>query len=673
MSGYTQVKWDGDAHDSLFSNPLNWENNNLPEPEDQVIFDNSILTGNYTVIMDLPYPVQLRSINIAPSLSDTIVVEIPAGNRVSPALSLTGPAYGFVIQIGGIFLNASGASSGASLVVRDSIYIANGGRYIHRTSRAHAALVDLLSQLPGTEKGTFEFDIRTASSTISLSGRKYGKLVLSAGAAGGLVNYTASGTMPILIRSDLEINSGVRLNLNCSDTLFVHGSLLQKGGVLNLSSLARTLVFKLKGSLEQSPGSVITETGSAFPSLLLAGDSGQYVQVGGSIENSVIFSVNNAAGIRLGAPLILPHKLLLIAGIVQNEENLITLLKDCLLEVDSSSGKSFVTGPFRKEGLENSAGFLFPVGNDQIRWLSLKNVTGNYTVQFYKENPSRFGVQLNGISRISSLDYWKILADGLGLAAHVELSFFDGNSSGVTDMGTLRVAILEGESWVNAGSSSTSGSAGSQGSVVSNPLSALTPFEPVLFALASSTALQNPLPLKFFHLGFVIRNSRTELDWEIGNSTEGEFIIEEWMNGQWIRLKTNIPMLRNQNRYTALLENRNQIIRIIAWPRSGSKIYSEQLYIPGSGTRLDELLITSVYSTGSGQVRANVFSEKIQQAEILLFDLSGKMVYRQAIGLIKGNNMLAINLRSLGAGIYPFQIRTQNGIRTIKTFYNPGF
>jgi hypothetical protein len=46
-----QKKWDGGGGDSLWENPLNWSDNATPISSDDILLDNSIVVGNYEVII----------------------------------------------------------------------------------------------------------------------------------------------------------------------------------------------------------------------------------------------------------------------------------------------------------------------------------------------------------------------------------------------------------------------------------------------------------------------------------------------------------------------------------------------------------------------------------------------------------------------------------------------
>ena len=139
ISLVAQVRWDGEAGDGQWTTALNWVSNQVPAAGDDVLFDNSLIAGNYIVY--LPggsAAITVRTITILPAVASAIQLNLPASSMVAPALTTTGPGYGIVINGGGLLLNSSGASSGAAIVVNDSLRINNGGQYTHNTRSAHA-------------------------------------------------------------------------------------------------------------------------------------------------------------------------------------------------------------------------------------------------------------------------------------------------------------------------------------------------------------------------------------------------------------------------------------------------------------------------------------------------------------------------------------------------------
>ncbi len=500
LNATSQVRWDGQGGDGLWSTPANWSGNAVPAASNDVLLDNSFITGSYTVTLPTGNTnVIIRSLTITPAAGNHITALLPATNTAAPGFTLTSSGVGLTINSGGIFRNASGAGSGAPIDIAGTIWIGNNGRYIHNSSRSHVEIVSVLATAPGTATGVFEFDIPgTNAPIISFTNRIFGTLVLSATTAGVPRTYTANGNGPATIRGDLIIGDHVNFNINLNNSVVVQGNYEQHGGTLNLNSSTHNTVLQIGKHFTQTKG-VITENNNRFPVIEMNGTSRQHITTANGISNSITFKVNNAAGIALQTPLSLPYKLELINGqVITTANNLLTLQAACTLSVDTLSSVSFIDGPLKKEGLIASSQFLFPVGKgNSHRWLSLVNATGNYTVEFFRSSPRLMSSSYqSSIHHISSIEHWTIMADASPTPqAQVKLSFNDPNSGGVTDLAALRVVQLSGSTWVNAGNASCLGTPGSNGFVVSNPLQSFGTSNNY-FTLASTTASFNPLLLE---------------------------------------------------------------------------------------------------------------------------------------------------------------------------------
>lgn len=495
------IRWDGEGGDGQWNTPSNWSGNILPRSTDEVVLDNTFITGNYTV--SLPggnIAVSIRSLTIIPATGHTIEVILPSTNTANLSFSVNKAGYGLMIYDGGIFRNASGVSSGETLQISDSLIIYNGGKYIHQNRGSHANnIVQVLSKKLGTESGIFEFNIPVATYIISLSNRTYGQLWLSSQAYGNTVTYSATSVNPITINSDLKLDGKVRLSLNAADTLFIKRHLIHQGNILNLSSSTRQLVVALKGNWIQADTCTITETGSAGAEIILMGQIPQNIGCKGTISENIAVKLMNAAGAVLQDTLSLSYKLELLRGqLTTTTSRLLVLKPGCSITADTLSSGNFINGPMRKEGLTATSQFLFPVGKgNALRWLSLTQATGNYTIEFFRDNPRLMSTSYeSGIHHISSIEYWSIEADATPFPqTGIKLSFNDPNSGGVTDMAALRVAQLSGGLWINKGNIGISGTAGSNGFVTSQALNTFISTTRY-FTLASSAESLNPLYLK---------------------------------------------------------------------------------------------------------------------------------------------------------------------------------
>lgn len=489
-----QEYWDGEGSDGRWSNPLNWSGNTLPSSTSTVVLNNLYVDSNYVVVLDtLAGAITIGSLEISPGVNRQIKLVIPSYNKFSPALSIVFP-NSLVLQNGGFLINSSGASSGTIINLFDSVYIFNGGRYVHNTPRAHASFVSLLSRKPGTEQGIFEFDVPNASNTVSLSDRVFGKLVFSSKSAGSASNYTASGTRKVWVRSDLELVDGARLNLNFTDTFSVDGSLLQENATLNVSSGIRNLVVQVKGDIISDSNSYITESGTAYGKIVLSGKSEQLLDIRGKIEQQLSLVVNNSSGVGLINPLEIETILELKKGkLITDHTNPLVIRSSGQIMSDSLLQDTYVDGPVIIESIIPRAHTLVPVGKfGLLRWMVLKNWSGEIKTEFIRSDPRLLSSIMDGVDHISTQGYWKVSNANVSSIGGIELSFPDPNFSGVTDLSNLTVARLVNNEWVGQEIIQRKGSAGSNGSVLTGQLNL---DNENYLSLASLVAGQNPLPV----------------------------------------------------------------------------------------------------------------------------------------------------------------------------------
>jgi hypothetical protein len=658
LSGFlcinAQVRWDGGGGDGQWMNAANWTDDIFPTSTDDVLLDNSFVAGNYVIALPAGMQVvAVRSIIISPSGGDTIELILPATNVATPALIISGPGYGLMVDAGGIFRNVSGISSGQSVQVGDSLRVNNGGRYIHQTRGSHAAsIAQVLSRAPGTERGVVEFDVPgTTGYTISASARVYGSLVLSANAAGLTRTYSSSGGSDLVIRGDMRLNGGVNYNLNLDGNIIIDGDLVHSGQTLNISSGGDSTIMKLKGNLIQS--GILTETSGGLPVVELCGEMQQLITVSGSILNSVHVRMNNAAGAVLQSPLSLPWKLELMNGkITSTAANILTLLPGCALMADSMSNNSFISGPLRKEGLTGEH-FLFPVGKDiYMRWLGLKNASGNFTVEYFKSDPRQISATNEaGIDHISKLEYWTIDSDAS--TANPELSFADPNSGGVTDLSTLRVAQLNNNSWADAGNIAVSGMPGASGSVTGNNIS----FNPSTkyFTLAGSDASGNPLPVTFSHFSVKSDGHINTLSW-ISDARIDYFEIMHSTNKHSFGSIGKIYPLSGRRLYQFKHMKTGTSYYQMRLMRKNEKFYESPVVVVTGSKGSDWLLSVAV----GQQLTLNISSSTQKTETGCIIDASGRMVKQFSIWLSPGINNVTTDIGSLPPGIYTVRLSTNS-------------
>jgi len=635
-------KWDGGAGDGQWSSALNWSDDILPTISDSVVLDNSILSGNYNVLLPIGnISTSIRALTIIPS-SSIIQIRIPNTNTAVPAIALAG----IKLFNAAVFVNSSGAPSGVVINLSDSLYIFNGGRFVQNSTTGHAAFVSRLSKTTGTENGTFEFDVpNSAAYTISASGRTYGNLELHSTAAGVPKTYLSGGAQPLTINGNLTIGASATYSLDFTADITINGQLTVYG-TFNIANNPNNNSVRIKQGYYQYGD--ITETSTGLPKIELNGSSSQDIYVSGNIFNSISFRLNNPNGAILLTPLSLPYKLELLQGkLTTSSANLLTLQVGCSIQVDSLNQNTFINGPIRKLGLASTANFLFPVGKGNTqRWMAMKNATGEYTVEFFKIDPHTLSSLLGtGLNHISGIEYWNVISTGSG-SAKLELSFDNVNSGGVTDLNSLRSSALIASTWTNAGNTSFTGTSGSNGSVVSNDFI----FSNVqnFFTLGSSQPGQNPLPTKPF-LTVVKLNGKQVLNWEIQNYNEWLSQSIQYLNNNAFSDQQLIKIVPNQTGY-AYQPFKSGQYRLSLKKPDGTEEFSNTVVINQMSAEFE--LIRATYSPFDGRISLDISSPSSRKASFILTDQMGRLIKIFEAFVESGNSRLTLLVNELPTGIF---------------------
>jgi hypothetical protein len=650
---FSQKRWDGGGGDNRWNNGLNWNNNSLPAVTDNVVLDNTFVTGTYSVVLP-PSAVTVKSITLSPSAGKTIDLILPPQNTLAPGLIVKGPGYGMVINSRGIFRNSSGASSGNAVSIADSIKIANNGTYIHNSASGHAANVQVLSGVPGTEQGIFEWNVPSASSTISLSGRTFGSVRLNAAGAGGNCNYTATGAAKVKIRGDITLGTGVTLALNFSDSILVSGNLTQNGGTLNLGTSIKSVAVQVGGDISQASGAVITESGSGTQSIVLANTNTQLLSLHGTIQNNVVL-VKKSLGLSvLKSTLSLPFKLSLKLGsIITSDQWLLTLKAGCAIDADTVAAVSFIDGPLKKEGL-NNAGFLFPVGHaNRMRWLRLEQATGDFTVEYIKGDPAGLSDQVgSGIDHVSALEYWNV-ESAPGAGAVVKLSFADPYSGGVTNLSALRVGRLVNGVWQNAGNTGYAGTAGSNGWVSSSTASGFSA-NTMSFALASAMGQENPLPL--LNMSFNVTHTRQwmQFDWRVKDDAlvPSEFELQESDDGKHFSSFKSMPAVDGQiiYSYRDLSPHLRSYYRVRMRTATGAAWYeSLPVFIEAEKNNRWSIEASNMVNN---MLHVAVSSDAERDLNFYVCDAQGRVKKFIRTNVRRGSSLISVYTGDLRAGLY---------------------
>jgi Secretion system C-terminal sorting domain len=303
--------WDGQAGDGLWATATNWADNVVPVAGDDVVLNNLLLPGTYTVTLPNT-AVTIQSITITPNIGDNITLILPSTNTLQPGLIFSGPANSNVLVLndGGIFRNSTGAPNSSpeyiSISTADTIRINNGGRFVHNVIRSHAFLVSQLSRSPGTEKGIFEFDVPfAAASAVSLLNQVYGTLKLSSVANGAPKAYNGGTASDATIRGNLEIDINTTFSPTVTGNILLGGDLIIAGTfnwAPSLGTTNRSLIFNGTVNGTQAISGSGTYTVSAnFRNIVVKSNSTVSLQ-----RNITGFSAGDSIIVEPNATLLLP-------------------------------------------------------------------------------------------------------------------------------------------------------------------------------------------------------------------------------------------------------------------------------------------------------------------------------------------------------------------------------
>jgi hypothetical protein len=501
--------------------------------------------------------------------------------------------------------------------------------------------------------GTLTRGGTTGTAAVVFNGTTEQQFIKTGGSITNAINFT--------------VNPNAKLNFGTS---VLSGST----GTFTLSSTAKIITANDNGL--GANGSVqITRVYNSLADYEFRGtNTGIFTTTGANTVRDLI--INNAlvdGEVMLDRPLTVTRTLNLTAGLITTTSNLLTI--GAAGNATAPSATSFVNGPLAKVG--NTA-FTFPVGKagEGYRTIGISAPSGNATfrAEFFRSNPGP-GTLGAGITQISACEYWDLArtGGGAGISARVTLSWEANSPCGssalyVTNPVTLRVAHLVGTTWVNEGRSASTGD-NTSGTVTSQ--NAVNTFSP--FTLASSSSLDNPLPVVFANEKATDKDGGVQIDFS--NMTEKDVVnytIEHSINGSDFSGISVLLPKSNQNDkadYSAFDANPAQGVnyyRVKAVETTGKITYSKILSVT-LGTANKGITVYPNPVKGN-QVTIRMSNIKRGQYTLRVINTAGQDVLRQTL-----NNQGSILTQTISlpatikAGVYNMLI-TGGDYRETKTF-----
>ena len=441
--------WDGGAGDGLWSSAANWVGDQVPQTGDIVVFDNSALSGNYSVTYDASVTqTEFQSVSVSPSGGSTITLTLTK----NATMNLTASSSALVVGSGGTLV-----FNGSSVIMGGSAYDATLTDYQSGSTVQYNALVN--SNVQSDTYYNLTVNLGTAGQsngaiTVNNNFVNQGSATFTAGG-----NITVSGTFNN--SGTFETPSGQTYTLSVTGnatnsgtvTLSSSGTATFSGDVtLSSGTFTPNADTHVKGNITGSGGSFSTSTGT----IILDGTAAQTIS-GATDISFYNLQVNNSNGISLSQNPTVEGTLTFTSGLITTGSNYITIGTNGNTSGGSSS--SYVSGRMRKAFAGNAAGsFTFDTGKGGEYLpvsITFTDVSAAYTVaveQYNSDPHSDIGnaIDAGTLSAISTVRYW--LVDGTGgTPTNPQVTLTWNSNDKVSNLTALDVAQWTGTQWISAG------------------------------------------------------------------------------------------------------------------------------------------------------------------------------------------------------------------------------
>lgn len=489
-------------------------------------------------------------------------------------------------------------------------------------------------------------------------------------------NFLISGnTIAVLGNPNTDKEYFMQVNGNFTQT---GGTFLLRAPALPAVTITQPTTLKLKSAFNQTGGTFgstcpLISTVSEFFVVELNGSSPQTVHAAsGTIDNTehqVTLRLNNAAGASLSSPLSVGK----ISWASSNKGVLTTTAASALtinntdqndpMVINGPGANAFVKGPIRRI-TSSTAAYRFPTGNGTtLRYCEVQpatSATSVYSAEYVgSAHPSTSkALPLTGISNEGYWNINKISGSDAAVVLHL-----DGSVPGASASDAIVVARFSGSVWYAVqGANGTALQPGNvtSGSVRSAVLSTFSPF-----TLAYQPASTLPITLLSFSAR-KINNNTAKVSWSVtDNSTPDRFEVLRSTDG------VNFSTIGTVEGSTSLQ------YEFLDQQLPAAKVYYRLRMIDVDGTaELSRIVV--LINNGEGGVlitgimpslvreraKLNVSSGEKGTLQIVITDISGKMVQRQSTALIAGSQEVWLNTGLLSSGYYQVTGYFQDGTRT---------
>jgi hypothetical protein len=481
--------------------------------------------------------------------------------------------------------------------------------------------------------------------TINVAGdfSQSGGLIDENNAGKGLINFNGTG-IQLFLKTGGMISNTIDFAISSGATVDFGTSVLNgSGGSFTLNAGGK--IATVNGLFSTGASGPIQVTGTRTFS-----SGGDYEFKGtstGVFATSPVAStardiiVNNTGGVALSQPMAVTRSLKLLNGeLTTSSANLVTINDNAT--ATGYSNTSFIVGPVVKKGNDD---FEFPIGRSGAGLIPIK-ITGlsgasDFTAEYKRASSLTVGPTIiaAGLHHVSYCEYWTLARVGAA-TANVTL-YWNTNSNCnaaayVTDLSTIVVAHSNGTGWDDYGRNGGTTGTMSSGTVTWNNVNTFSPF-----ALGSTTALANPLPVLFGDVKAYDYNNGIQIEWE--NLTEKNIVhyaVQRSANGRdFVDIALHLPKNNQQQKASYIIYDANPVqgvnyYRVKALETSGASFYSKSLRVEPGMTKPGLVLYPN--PVVNGQLTLSLTGVKPGRYTITIASAAGQ-VLKQGLLIVGGN------------------------------------
>ena len=207
-----------------------------------------------------------------------------------------------------------------------------------------------------------------------------------------------------------------------------------------------------------------------------------------------------------------------------------------------ASAASHVVGPVIKTGepyIDNTPSFTFPVGSGTKYYpltISGEQISAGdqFTAEYISQNPTAAGYDVTKMATtlkgVATTGYWLLSRDA-GTTNVIATFTFNTAPGAITDLKKLRVAHWNGSLWEDLGNGAAAWVDSTNGIGRITTAAPITSFSP--FAIATTDAAANVLPVTFTTLSAIYKNGNIEVKWATASETNcARYDIEVSADGE---------------------------------------------------------------------------------------------------------------------------------------------